>query len=333
MRSWTDTVTLFGVLFIELLVLFVAVTFGLELLQRKWLTPSRLQRWLGGKHALTGLLKGASLGAVTPFCSCAGVPVLVGLLRGGVPFRTAMAFLIASPLLDLPMVAFIGVLFGWQVSALYVSITFLTAIALAAILDSLNMGRYVKIMAPTTVSADVASSPSGAAMLAADPSGGCCGQDTSEVSGGCGTTGDPGLWLGWRVESISAWRSSIDTLKPLIWRMLLGITIGAVIYGAVPESALVQLSELGNWIAVPVAAIVGVPLYLKGEAALPIGYALLQAGLGIGPVFALIIAAAGASIPELTMLSGVFKRKLLVAFVVCVFTVAILGGFLIPFAV
>lgn len=107
--------------------------------------------------------------------------------------------------------------------------------------------------------------------------------------------------------------------------MLIGVTIGAVIYGAVPQSFLATVAGPGNPVAVPVAAIIGIPLYVRAEAALPIGLALTSAGVGLGPVFALIIGGAGASIPEVSMLSALFKPRLLAAFVGSILIVATAG--------
>jgi uncharacterized protein len=108
------------------------------------------------------------------------------------------------------------------------------------------------------------------------------------------------------------------------------VTVGAVIYGAVPEGALATLLGEVTWYTLPLAAVLGLPLYLRGETAFPIGLALLSAGVGAGPMFAMVIAGMGASIPEVTMLTGIFERKLLVVFLSSVFAMAIVGGALIP---
>jgi uncharacterized membrane protein YraQ (UPF0718 family) len=127
-----------------------------------------------------------------------------------------------------------------------------------------------------------------------------------------------------------AWREAAGLLRPMALPVLIGLAIGAVVYGAVPQGALADLLGASTWYTLPLAAALGLPLYLRGEAAFPIGAGLLAAGVGAGPMFAMVIAGMGASIPEVTILSGIFQRRLLVSFVGAVFAMAIVGGALIP---
>jgi len=291
-NTWAETVRTFGMITGELVVLFLAISFTVALLNRK-LGDKRIQSWLtGGK--LLGPLKGAGVGAVTPFCSCSTLPMLVGMLNAGVPFVTATAFLVASPLLNPIILGAVGVLFGWGVAAGYAVIAFGGTLAVAAGWDRLGLERYLKKV---------------------------------RVEGG-DTHAEP--WAGLRAESRAAWRQALSDFRPLILPLLAGVTVGALIYGAVPQSFLVTVAGPGNPLAVPVAAVIGIPLYVRAEAALPIGLALTSAGVGLGPVFALIIGGAGASIPEVSMLSALFKPRLLGAFIGSILTVATAGGFLIP---
>lgn len=283
---------MFGTITAELVVLFLAISFAVALLNRR-LGPERIQSWLAGGK-LTGPLKGAALGAVTPFCSCSTLPMLVGMLKAGVPFVTATAFLVASPLLNPIILGAVGLLFGWGIAAGYGIVAFGGTLVVAATWDWLRLERYVKKV---------------------------------RVAGG-DTDSEP--WNGLRAETPGAWRQALTDFRPLVVPMLVGVTIGAVIYGAVPQSFLATVAGPGNPVAVPVAAIIGIPLYVRAEAALPIGLALTSAGVGLGPVFALIIGGAGASIPEVSMLSALFKPRLLAAFVGSILIVATAGGFLIP---
>lgn len=292
MNTWTETLRTFGIITAELVVLFVVISFAVALLNRRF-GPKRIQSWLAGGKLL-GPLKGAALGAVTPFCSCSTLPMLVGMLKAGVPFATATAFLVASPLLNPIILGAIGLLFGWGVAAGYGVVAFVGTLAVAAVWDWLGLERYVKKV---------------------------------RVEGGSDHT-EP--WSGLRAETPGAWRQALSDFRPLVVPMLVGVTIGAVIYGTVPQSFLATVAGPGNFLAVPIAAIIGIPLYVRAEAALPIGLALTSAGVGLGPVFALIIGGAGASIPEVSMLSALFKPPLVGAFIASILAVAIAGGFLIP---
>lgn len=292
MNSWGETAKTFGMITGELIVLFLIVSFVVALINRK-LGPKRIQSWLAGGRVI-GPLKGAALGALTPFCSCSTLPMLVGMLKAEVPFATAAAFLVASPLLNPIIIGAIGLLFGWKIAAGYALVTFSTTLIIAAAWDRLGLQRHLKKV---------------------------------RVEGASEYT-EP--WAGLRAEAPGAWKQALTDFRPLMLPMLIGVTIGAVIYGGIPQSLLADIAGPGNPLAVPVAAIIGVPLYVRAEAALPIGLALTSAGVGLGPVFALVVGGAGASIPEVSMLSALFKPRLLIAFIGSILAVAIAGGYLIP---
>jgi uncharacterized protein len=292
MNSLGETLRTFGILTAELVALFLAVSFLVALVNRR-LGPKRIESWLSG-GPLLGPVKGALLGALTPFCSCSTLPMLVGMLKAGVPFGAAAAFLIGSPLLNPIILGVIGLLFGWSIMLGYALVAFGGTLAIALAWRALRLERFVKRV---------------------------------RVEGG---REDEEPWAGWRAEAPAAWRSAVGTFRPFVVPMLIGLSIGAAIYGLVPESFVAGIAGPGNPFTVPIAALLGIPLYIRVEAALPIGLALTSAGMGVGPVFALIIGGAGASIPELTMLTAIFKPRLVAAFVVSVLTVAITGGFVIP---
>lgn len=292
MNSWGDTVRTFWIITVELVALFLAVSFAVALVSRK-LGAKRIQSWLAGGPVI-GPLKGAALGAMTPFCSCSTIPMLVGILKAGVPFGTATAFLIGSPLLNPIILVAVGLLFGWTIAVGYVSVAVVGTLLVATTWDRVGLARHLKRV---------------------------------RVEGGSDHQ-EP--WAGLRAEAGPAWAQARTDFRPLLLPLLLGVSVGALIYGAVPQSFLADVAGPGNPLAVPVAALVGIPLYVRTEASLPIGLALTTAGVGVGPLFALIIGGAGASIPELSMLSALFKPPLLAAFVGSILAVAIAGGLVIP---
>lgn len=122
---------------------------------------------------------------------------------------------------------------------------------------------------------------------------------------------------------------AVDTFKGVFWYLLLGAAIGAFIYGFFPQDLVVTLAGPGTPWSIPVAAAVGVPMYIRAETVIPISAALVGKGMGVGTVLALIIGGAGASIPELIILNSMFKRKMIAAFVLNVFAVAIAAGYLV----
>lgn len=287
-----ETIKTFGTITAELVVLFLVVAFLVALLQRR-VGEKRLQAWMEG-GPIVAPLKGALLGSVTPFCSCSTLPMLMGMLKAGAPFTGAAAFLIASPLLDPIIFGVIWILFSWEIMLGYAAVVLPLTIVISLLWGKAGLERYVRRV---KVSAE--------------------GHDDSP-------------WQGLRREVRPAAHQSWSYFRPLMVPLLVGVSVGAVIYGVVPQSFLISVAGDGSILAVPIAALIGIPLYIRTESILPIGLALSSAGMGLGPVFALVIGGAGASIPELTMLSAIFKPRLVATFAGSVLAVAIAGGLIIP---
>ena len=276
---------------VELIVLFIGITFLVGLIQ-EYVPDETIKRALGGRHRILGSFLGAGFGALTPFCSCSTIPLLLGMLNAGVPFASAMAFLFASPLLNPVIISLFIILLGWKITALYFSVTFLAAIVIGLMLDSLGFAAQVKSVAAVR---------------------GCCDCEQAEDAKS-------------RVQRSA--RFAFSLFRQLVPYLLLGAGIGAFIHGFVPTELISSIAGSGNPFAVPVAAIIGVPIYIRAETMIPIGLALIEKGMSTGAVLALVIGGAGASIPELTLLSAIFKKRMLAAFVLTIIVIAIAVGYL-----
>ena len=276
---------------VELIVLFIGITFLVGLIQ-EYVPDETIKRALGGRHRILGSFLGAGFGALTPFCSCSTIPLLLGMLNAGVPFASAMAFLFVSPLLNPVIISLFIILMGWKITALYFSVTFLAAIVIGLMLDSLGFAAQVKSVAAVR---------------------GCCDCEQAEDAKS-------------RVQRSA--RFAFSLFRQLVPYLLLGAGIGAFIHGFVPTELISSIAGSGNPFAVPVAAIIGVPIYIRAETMIPIGLALIEKGMSTGAVLALVIGGAGASIPELTLLSAIFKRKMLAAFVLTIIAIAVAVGYL-----
>lgn len=341
----------------ELVLIFVAVSFIIGLLI-EYLPPSRIRAFLSNRMTWIQYVLGTGLGAVTPFCSCSTVPITAGLLKGGVPFGPTMAFLFSSPVLNPIIIALLLSLFGLKVTILYVVVTLLGSMAIAALLSKMGMEREVKplahfqtgsccgespnpepfgisIQAPASAccSAQAASPP--VAFPIAQPSGGCCSPVAAPSQSSCcevafdPTPGTRSFKEKMKRASWSAW----GTFKGVFWYLLLGAGIGAFIYGFFPQEIIVKVAGPGNPFSIPVAALMGVPMYIRAETIIPISAALVEKGMGLGTVLALIIGGAGGSIPELIILGSMFRKKLVLAFALNVFLVATVAGFLVDWLV
>jgi uncharacterized protein len=276
---------------VELVVLFIGITFLVGLIQ-EYVPDETIKKAMGGRHKVVGSILGAGFGALTPFCSCSTIPLLLGMLRAGIPFAAAMSFLFSSPLLNPVIISLFIILLGWKIAAIYFAITFVATIIIGLLLDGLGFSSQVKSVAVVRNTCD-------------------CQQATDAKS---------------RVHRSAVFALSL--FRQLVPYLLLGAGIGAFIHGFVPTEIITRLAGPNNPLAIPVAAIIGIPIYIRAETMIPIGLALIEKGMSVGAVLALIIGGAGASIPELTLLSAIFKKRLLAAFVMTVFSIAVATGYL-----
>ena len=286
-------------LFGELFALFIAISFLVALLQI-WVSKDRIKRLLTRPHKVENAILGALLGSVTPFCSCSTIPVLVGLFKSGAPFSGAISFLMTSPILNPAIIALLLVFFGPLPTVVYALITFVFAICVGLLLDKLGFSRYVKNV---------------------NVSGGCgCEDITWEKLEGT-------FWQKQWQACKYAVKDAIGLFKGVIGWLLLGAGIGAFIYGFVPTELLENFAGADNLWAIPLAAVIGIPMYIRVETMIPIAGILMDKGVSAGIVIALILGGAGASIPEVSLLNSIFKKQMVVTFVLCIFLVAVGTGF------
>ncbi|MFB3925855.1 MAG: permease [Syntrophales bacterium] len=338
----------------ELILIFVAVSFVIGVLM-EYLPPSRIRDYLSNKFMWIQYFLGAGLGALTPFCSCSTVPITAGLLKGGVPFGPTMAFLFSSPVLNPVIIALLLSLFGIKITIIYVVVTFLGSMVMAGLLAKIGMERQVKPLiniessccseAAEPIAVSVKTQLAAGEKLNTFPfvilpapgpaTAGCCAP-ASKLSPSASSSSCCSVDFETHTTNVSfkekmkrASISAVDTFKGVFWYLLLGAGIGAFIYGFFPEDLVVRLAGPDNPWSIPVAALIGVPMYIRAETVIPISAALVGKGMGVGTVLALIIGGAGASIPELILLGSMFKKKLVIAFAVNVFLVAILAGYLV----
>ena len=224
----------------------------------------------------------------------------VGFLNAGVPFGATMSFLIASPLLNPIIIAMLGALVGIKAMLVYVAIAFICSVLFGWVLQKVDAQKYVK-------------------NVRLKPQACCSGGNDNPIET---------KKLPWIQKIAIALRAGWDTLRPIIWYLLIGVALGAIIYGYMPSDWVLKIAGPDNPFAVPVAAIIGVPLYIRAETAIPIGVALMGKGMSIGAVIALVIGGAGMAIPEMSMLASIFKKKLVAMIVTVIFLTAVISGYL-----
>ncbi|AIW16990.1 permease [Vibrio tubiashii] len=349
MTMASEALDMFAFLATELIILFLAISYIVGVLQ-EFLTPEKIQSILSSRNG-KGYVVAALLGAITPFCSCSTIPFLKGLLRARAGFGPMMVFLFGSPLLNPVIIGLFVVTFGWKVALFYFAIAMLVSVLAGYSLEKLGFERYVKPEAyqaaqPSScgtscgeskpevksVSSCATTSCGETAPVAAKEA--ACGSETKVEVSCCSSDGtatatvvenkEPSRWA-------KIWYSTWKDFKQVFPYLMLGIAIGSFIYGFIPTELIAQYAGAGKWYAIPVAAIIGIPLYIRAEAVIPLSAALVQKGMALGSVMALIIGSAGASLTEVILLKSIFKNQMIAAFLVVILSMAIGAGFLYSF--
>lgn len=323
-QAW-QAFDMFLFLAVELTLLFLAISYLVGVLQ-DFITPEKIQSILSSK-AGKGYVIAAFLGAITPFCSCSTIPFLKGLLRARAGFGPMLVFLFSSPLLNPIIIGLFVVTFSWQVAVFYFAIALLVSISAGCILEKLGFERYVKAEAyGEVVETSCCDSKEPELPAKSEPEATSCCSSASvleETKTSC-CESQPKQESRW----LRIWKSTWNDFKQVLPYLLLGISIGALIYGFIPTDLIAQYAGENIWYAIPIAAVIGIPLYIRAEAVIPLSAALVKKGMALGSVMALIIGSAGASLTEVILLKSIFRNQMIFAFLAVILSMAISAGFL-----
>lgn len=296
MNTLIETLEYFVFITFELIALFMLISAVVEIILM-YIPEEKIRKKLSGA-GIFGNVIAAGFGALTPFCACSTIPMTVGFLNAGVPFGSTMSFLIASPLLNPIIIGMLGAMVGVKAMIIYFVMAFLCSVVFGYVLEKIGAQKYVKNVRLKSSSS-------------------CCsGEQLDKRS----------LPFGRKLKL--AFQSAWGSLRPIMVYLLIGVALGAGIYGYMPQDFVIKIAGPDNPFAVPVAAILGVPLYIRAETAIPIGVALMGKGMSIGAVIALVIGGAGMAIPEMSMLASIFKKKLVAMIVAVIFITAVVSGYL-----
>ncbi|PKM29966.1 MAG: hypothetical protein CVV07_09820 [Gammaproteobacteria bacterium HGW-Gammaproteobacteria-11] len=282
--------------------LFLLITWAVVMLQQRVPFQSTQGSMMGSSSWRSAFV--ASIGGVlTPFCSCSTIPVLSGMLRAGVGFVPSFAFLVASPIVSEGVFILLLITVGILPAVVFILFGLALTSAAGVAAGGLGLAKHVTLQ-PTPQST--------AAFL---------GQG-------------PATWQGWQPSSRFAWLAAKQELRTVAPYLLAGLVVGGLIYGVVPQQALVNLLDQlpVGWLYLA-CALLGVPLYISPITALPIGLALIEKGFPVGPLVTFLVAAIGTSPPEVMLLFRLFKLPLVIAHTLTVIACAVALGLAIAFVV
>ncbi|GAB4116653.1 MAG: permease [Sideroxydans sp.] len=278
----------------KVLLLLAVVVFVMGMVN-SYFTPERTRALLSGRHEGVGNVMAASLGIVTPFCSCSAVPLFIGFVQAGVPLGVTFSFLIAAPMVNEIALALLFALFGWKIAALYLGLGLSIAIVAGYIIGKLKMEHHLEDWVQNM--AKVQAKVDADALTLAD--------------------------------RIQAGFASVREIVGKVWLYVLaGIAIGAGIHGYVPADFMASFMGKEVWWAVPASVLIGVPMYTNAAGIIPIVEALLAKGAALGTVLAFMMSVIALSLPEMVILRKVLKPRLIATFVGVVASGIVLVGFI-----
>jgi hypothetical protein len=278
---------------IKIFVLLSIIIFVVSII-RSYLPPEKIRAILSHKNQYTGNVMASLLGIITPFCSCSAIPLFLGFVQAGVPLGVTFSFLVASPMInEVALVLLLG-LFGWKIALIYIISGLFIAIISGIIIGKMKVENLVESFVYE-----------------------------NSINGNIDL---PGMSTKERI--IYAKDYTLDILKKVWPYVLIGIGIGAWIHGYVPADFLAQYAGSGKWYAVPLAVLIGIPLYSNAAGIIPLVSALTEKGVAMGTTLAFMMSVTALSLPEFMILKKVMKTRLILIFTGVVGTGIMLTGFL-----
>jgi len=282
---------------IKILILLIVIIFAVSII-RSFLPPEKIKKILSHNNKYVGNVLASLLGIITPFCTCSAIPLFLGFVEAGVPLGTTFSFLIASPMInEIALVLLFG-LFGFKIAIIYVVSGLIIAILSGIIIGHFKVENLVEDFSN--------------------------GKKANELNLPT---------LSWKQRFVYARNYTFGIVKKVWIFVVIGIGIGAWIHGYVPADLIARYASGNNWYAVPLAVLIGIPLYSNAAGVIPLVGVLTEKGVSMGTALAFMMAITGLSLPEFLILKKVMKTKLIVIFAGIVGTGIIFTGYLFNFLI
>jgi uncharacterized membrane protein YraQ (UPF0718 family) len=277
----------------KILILLFAIIFIVSYL-RSYLSPEKMRKLLTKRFPIVGNILAALFGIITPFCSCSAVPLFIGFVESGVPLGATFSYLIAAPMVNEVALVLLFGLFGFPVALLYAVSGITIAVVVGFIMGKLNLEYLVE-------------------------------DYVWKIKAGSAQVNQK-LTFKDRIQQANFY--TLDLVKKVYPYVLLGVGIGALIHGYAPSDILAKLAGRGNILAVPIAVLMGVPLYSNAAGTIPIVQSLIAKGLPMGTALAFMMSVTALSFPEMIILRKVLKLKLLIIYIAILTLGIIFTGYL-----
>jgi len=273
---------------IKILILLTVIIFGIAFF-RSYISPLKVRKALGKRNEYLGNVGAALVGIITPFCSCSAVPLFIGFIESGVPLGVTFSFLISSPMVnEIAIILLLGMV-GWQITALYIISGLIIAIIAGIIIGKLKLEGEVESYVTDMIEK----------IKKAEQSGTPLEEEKQTL----------------KERALASRDYTLDLLKKIGPYVVVAIGIGAIIHGYVPSDFLIRYAGPNNPLAVPIAVLLGVPLYSNAAGIIPLVAVFINKGIPIGTALAFMMAVTALSVPEMIILRKVLKPKLLAIFI------------------
>lgn len=293
---FTEAVNFFVFDTIKVFILLVVIIFIVSII-RSYLPPEKIKRILSHKNKYVGNVLAAAFGIITPFCTCSAIPLFMGFLESGVPLGVTFSFLVSSPMINEVALILLFGMFGLKVALIYIFSGLFIAVFSGIIIDKLKLERFVAEFI---------------------------------VKGSTDSIYDK-FRLSWQERALYAKGYTLAVVKKIWLYIIVGIGIGAWIHGYAPVDFLAKYAGSDKWYAVPLAVLIGIPLYSNAAGIIPLVSVLTEKGVSIGTSLSFMMAVTGLSLPEFMILKKVMKIRLLVIFIGIVGLGIIFTGYLFNF--
>jgi uncharacterized membrane protein YraQ (UPF0718 family) len=278
---FTEALRFFVFEFPKVMLLLTLIIFFVGII-RTYFTPERTRKALEGKKTFTGNVMAATLGIVTPFCSCSAIPLFLGFIEAGVPLGVTFSFLIAAPMINEVAVILLYGMFGWKVAAIYVGTGLFIAILAGWTIGLLKLEKWVE---PWVYQVQIGNNALEEEKLNFE-------------------------------NRINRGFLAVREIVGKVWiYVAFGILVGAGAHGYVPEDFMAALMGKSVWYSVPLSVLIGVPLYSNAAGIVPIVSVLIEKGASLGTALAFMMSVIGLSLPEMIILRKVLKLQLIAVFV------------------
>lgn len=278
---------------VKIFVLLISIIFAVSYL-RTWFNVEKVRAYLQGKSEFTGNILASLFGIITPFCTCSAIPLFLGFLQARIPIGVTFSFLISAPLNNEIAIAMLFGLFGWKITAVYIGFGLAVAIVGGYLIGKMKVEKYI--------------------LMDVQPLKGCCE--------------NPSIELNAQQRAKEAYVYTMDIFKKIYLYVLVGIAVGAFIHGYVPTDFIAKYTGGDAWYTVPLAVVLGIPMYASAAGVMPLVEVLTSKGMLLGSALSFMMAVTALSLPEAMILKRLLHTKLIAIFFLIVGSGIILIGYI-----